>query len=316
MLGEVCLKEGRGKKGRLFGLGHGRGAAWPTALPLLFARPVIHPGKFFLDTILLPISNNLRGAIFMSISMIGFTANDTMTKSASAFMNMGQVMLLRGLFATILIVLLAWSQGALRNPRQALHPLVALRSACEALATIAFLIALANIPLATVSAVLQALPLAVTMGAAIAFGEEVRWRRWAAIVVGFTGVLIIVRPGNDGFNAYALWALGSVGFCTVRDLATKRLPERFPRCSCHRDRRAGDGLRRFPGRPDGRLESRVAGNARAAGRPPCCFWSATRVSSWRCVPPKSPMSRPSATRRCCGRSCSATWFSATCPTAR
>ena len=176
----------------------------------------------------MPISNNLRGAIFMSISMIGFTANDTMTKSASAFMNMGQVMLLRGLFATILIVLLAWSQGALRNPRQALHPLVALRSACEALATIAFLIALANIPLATVSAVLQALPLAVTMGAAIAFGEEVRWRRWAAIVVGFTGVLIIVRPGNDGFNAYALWALGSVGFCTVRDLATKRLPETIP----------------------------------------------------------------------------------------
>jgi len=164
----------------------------------------------------------------MSISMIGFTANDTMTKSVSAVMNMGQVMLLRGLFATILIVLLAWSQGALRNPRQALHPLVGLRSACEALATIAFLIALANIPLATVSAVLQALPLAVTMGAAIAFGEEVRWRRWAAIVVGFTGVLIIVRPGNDGFNAYALWALISVAFCTVRDLATKRLPETIP----------------------------------------------------------------------------------------
>ena len=176
----------------------------------------------------MPISNNLRGAIFMSISMIGFTANDTITKSASAVMNMGQVMLLRGLFATILIVLLAWSQGALRSPRQALHPLVALRSACEALATIAFLIALANIPLATVSAVLQALPLAVTMGAAIAFGEEVRWRRWAAIVVGFTGVLIIVRPGNDGFNAYALWALISVAFCTVRDLATKRLPQSIP----------------------------------------------------------------------------------------
>ena len=75
---------------------------------------------------------------------------------------------------------------------------------------------------------LQALPLAVTMGAAIAFGEEVRWRRWAAIVVGFTGVLIIVRPGNDGFNAYALWALAAVVFCTVRDLATKRVPETIP----------------------------------------------------------------------------------------
>jgi drug/metabolite transporter (DMT)-like permease len=176
----------------------------------------------------LPISSNLRGAMFMSIAMVGFTANDSMTKAVSASMNMGQVMLLRGLFATVLILLLAWSRGALRNPRQALHPLVALRSVSEALATIAFLVALAHIPLATISAVLQALPLAVTMGAAIAFGEEVRWRRWAAIAVGFTGVLIIVRPGNDGFNAYALWALASVFFCTVRDLATKRLPESIP----------------------------------------------------------------------------------------
>jgi drug/metabolite transporter (DMT)-like permease len=176
----------------------------------------------------LQISSNLRGAMFMSIAMVGFTANDTMTKAVSASMNMGQVMLLRGLFATVLILLLAWSRGALRNPRQALHPLVALRSASEALATIAFLVALAHLPLATISAVLQALPLAVTMGAALAFGEEVRWRRWAAIAVGFTGVLIIVRPGNDGFNAYALWALGSVFFCTVRDLATKRLPDSIP----------------------------------------------------------------------------------------
>ena len=82
----------------------------------------------------------------MSISMIGFTANDAMTKTVSASMNMGQVMLLRGLFATVLIMLLAWSQGALRNPRQALHPLVALRSASEALATITFLVALAKHP--------------------------------------------------------------------------------------------------------------------------------------------------------------------------
>jgi len=160
--------------------------------------------------------------------MAGFTANDTMTKFVSASMNMGQVMLLRGLFATALIALLAWSQGALANPRQTLHPMVALRSAAEALATVTFLIALSHLPLATTSAVLQALPLAVTMGAALVFGEEVRWRRWLAIAVGFAGVLVIVRPGADGFNAYALLALVCVGFCTVRDLATKRLPASIP----------------------------------------------------------------------------------------
>jgi drug/metabolite transporter (DMT)-like permease len=176
----------------------------------------------------LPLSNNLRGAIFMSISMAGFTMNDSMTKAMSAHMNMGQVMLLRGLFATVLIALLAWSQGALREPRQLLNPFVALRSAAEALATITFLIALARIPLATTSAVLQALPLAVTMGAALTLREAVGWRRWAAITVGFSGVLIIVRPGMDGFNAYALMALASVAFCTVRDLATRRIPDAVP----------------------------------------------------------------------------------------
>ena len=56
---------------------------------------------------------------------------------------------------------------------------------------------------------LQALPLAVTMGAALVFGEGVGWRRWLAIAVGFAGVLIIVRPGFDGFSAYSLWALAS-----------------------------------------------------------------------------------------------------------
>jgi len=66
------------------------------------------------------------------------------------------------------------------------------------------------------------------MGAALVFGVEVRWRRWLAITVGFTGVLIIVRPAAEGFNAYALLALASVVFCTVRDLAPKRLPEHIP----------------------------------------------------------------------------------------
>lgn len=174
------------------------------------------------------LSDNVRGAIFMAVSMAGFTANDAMTKFVSASMNMGQVMFIRGLFATVLIALLAWSQGALSNPRQALNPMVALRSVAEVLATVAFLVALANLPLATTSAVLQALPLAVTMGAALVFGEVVRWRRWLAIAIGFAGVLIIVRPGTDGFNAYAVLTLACVVLCAIRDLATKRVPDTIP----------------------------------------------------------------------------------------
>jgi drug/metabolite transporter (DMT)-like permease len=176
----------------------------------------------------LALSPNLRGALFMSISMAGFTVNDTIVKAASSAMNMGQAALIRGLFATVLIALLAWHQGALRNPRAVLHPMVMLRSFGELGATVTFLLALAHLPIATVSAVLQALPLAVTMGAALVFGEKVRWRRWLAILVGFAGVMIVVRPGFSGFSPYALLALACVAFAALRDLATKRVPDHIP----------------------------------------------------------------------------------------
>jgi drug/metabolite transporter (DMT)-like permease len=176
----------------------------------------------------LALSENLRGALFMMVSMAGFTLNDALVKLAAEQMNLGQVMLVRGLFATTLIVLLAWHRGALSAPRLVFHPMVALRAGGELSATVFYLLALQNMPIANVSAVLQALPLAVTMGAALFFGERVGWRRWTAIAVGFTGVMIIVRPGFDGFNAFALLALLSVAFSALRDLTTRRLPEHVP----------------------------------------------------------------------------------------
>jgi drug/metabolite transporter (DMT)-like permease len=174
------------------------------------------------------LSSNVRGAIFMSISMAGFTANDALTKAVMDNMSMAQVMLLRGLFATLLITLYAWSQNALRNPALALHPMVLLRAAGEMGATLCFLTALSHLPLANISAVLQALPLAVTMGAALFLAEPVGWRRWLAIGIGFLGVLVIVRPGADGFNEYTLLALLCVCFCAVRDIATRKVPAEIP----------------------------------------------------------------------------------------
>lgn len=160
--------------------------------------------------------------------MIGFTLNDAITKVSSESMNMAQVMLIRGAFASLFVGLLAWQRGALPLPGSMLQPMVAVRVAGEAGATVSFLVALAHLPIANVSAVLQALPLAVTMGAALVFNEGVGWRRWLAIAIGFAGVLIIVRPGFEGFSIYSLLALACVGCCAVRDLATKRIPQAIP----------------------------------------------------------------------------------------
>ncbi len=109
--------------------------------------------------------------------------------------------------------------------------------------------ALAHLPLANTSAIFQALPLAITLGAALIFGEPVGWRRWSAIVAGFIGVLIIVRPGLAGFSQYSLFALVSVAFCALRDLATRQIPAQIPSLFITlADDRDGDvGRRRHPG---------------------------------------------------------------------
>jgi drug/metabolite transporter (DMT)-like permease len=164
----------------------------------------------------------------MVVAMAGFTVNDAITKFSSESMSMAQVMLVRGLFATLLVGLLAWRSGALAAPRLAMRPLVGMRVLGEAGATVSYLLALSHLPIANVSAVQQALPLAVTMGAALFFGEGVGWRRWLAIAVGFVGVLVIVRPGFAGFSAYSLLVLCSVAFCALRDLSTRRIPNEIP----------------------------------------------------------------------------------------
>jgi drug/metabolite transporter (DMT)-like permease len=164
----------------------------------------------------------------MAVSMAAFTTNDSITKVVSSEMNFGQVILVRGLFAILLVAAFAWYQGALRPLQTLMIKPVALRVVGEIGGTIAFMTALAHLPLANTSAILQALPLAITLGAALIFGEPVGWRRWSAIAAGFIGVLIIVRPGFAGFSYYSLFALVSVAFCTLRDLATRRIPAKIP----------------------------------------------------------------------------------------
>lgn len=164
----------------------------------------------------------------MVIAMAGFTINDAITKMMLETMELGQILLIRGLFASVLILGLAWSSGALAQIRNLRHPIVVLRTLCEAGATVTFMAALAHMPLANISAVLQMLPLAVTMGAALFFGEKVGWRRWLAICVGVSGVMVIVRPGFDGFSIFSLLALVTVMFSTARDLITRLIPQNIP----------------------------------------------------------------------------------------
>jgi drug/metabolite transporter (DMT)-like permease len=174
-------------------------------------------------------SNNMRGALFMMASMAGFVLNDTMIKLVSEDMELFQAVFLRGIFATLLLGILAWHKKVIfHRPEPGEFNIIAWRTFAEISATFCFLTALFNMPLANATAILQSLPLSVTLAASIFLGYKVGWRRYLAIILGFAGVIVIVRPGTDGFNIYSLWALGAVAFVTLRDLLSHRLNRSTP----------------------------------------------------------------------------------------
>lgn len=164
----------------------------------------------------------------MAASMAAFSVNDATAKFLTTQMNFGQVMLLRGLFASVLIGTLAAHRGALRPLRVLFVAPVALRICGEIGGSALFLAAISYLPLGNATAIVQSLPLAMTLGAVLLLGEPVGWRRWMAIAAGFVGVLIIVRPGAEGFNQFSLLALVSVAFYAMRELVTRQIPAEIP----------------------------------------------------------------------------------------
>ncbi|MDR7123396.1 DMT family transporter [Pseudotabrizicola sp. 4114] len=170
-------------------------------------------------------NDNLRGAAFMILSMAGFAVEDVFLKASARVMPMGQAVLIVGLVGMAVFALMARRMG-----EPAFHPALltrglAIRSGFEVSGRLFYALAIALTPLSTTSAILQASPLVVVGGAALFFGERVGWRRWSAVAVGFVGVLIIIRPGFDGFSALSLLAVaGMLGFAG-RDLATRAAPK-------------------------------------------------------------------------------------------
>jgi drug/metabolite transporter (DMT)-like permease len=168
--------------------------------------------------------NNLRASAFMVAAMAGFALEDALIKLLSATVPTGQIILALGLLGTLAFAGLAAAQGVAPVSRGALHPVVLTRCAAELVGTMAFITALSLVPLAVASAILQALPLVVTMGAAVILREPVGWRRWTAIAVGFTGMLLVLRPFGTGFDPDALFAVVAVFALALRDLITRRVP--------------------------------------------------------------------------------------------
>ena len=175
------------------------------------------------------LNDNLLGAALMTCCVLAYVLNDAVMKLLFADIDFFQAIFLRGLVSLPPILILALMTNTLLQKYSAKNQrLMIIRILAEIGTTVTFLTALKHMPLANVTAILQSLPLAITMAAAIFLGEPVGWRRWSAICVGFTGVLIIIRPGLAGFNSYSLLALAAVILLTVREISTRQLDNKVP----------------------------------------------------------------------------------------
>jgi drug/metabolite transporter (DMT)-like permease len=177
----------------------------------------------------MPLSDNLRGALFMAIAMAAFTINDMFMKLITQDLPLFQAIALRGALtvAALGALVIITAQGRFTLPRKD-GVIVGIRAVAEVAATFTFIAALMHMELANLSAILQSLPLLVTLAAALFFGDRIGWRRMTAIAIGFAGVLIIIRPGTDGFDVWSLVGLASVATVVVRDLSTRQLSRAIP----------------------------------------------------------------------------------------
>jgi drug/metabolite transporter (DMT)-like permease len=177
-------------------------------------------------------NNNIIGAALMTGCMFAYVINDAMMKILFSEISLFQALFLRSMITVPPVFFMAWfAKISMRNLSNYDKRLMLFRVGAEVCATIAFLVALRHMPLANVTAILQALPLAITMAAALFLAEPVGWRRWIAILIGFIGVLIIVRPGVDGFNIYSLSAVAALIFITIREVFTRKLTGKVPTIS-------------------------------------------------------------------------------------
>ncbi len=174
-------------------------------------------------------TENLRGAMLMVLSMAAFTTNDLFVKLLGAQLPLSQVLMLRGAVALLMIAGLCqfYQAWTIRYARKD-WGLIALRCAADVCATYFFLNALINMPIANATAILQLLPLTVALGAALFLNELLGWRRMIAIGIGFLGMLMIVRPGAEGFSNYSYYALIAVLFITLRELVTRSMSAHIP----------------------------------------------------------------------------------------
>jgi drug/metabolite transporter (DMT)-like permease len=164
----------------------------------------------------------------MIVSTGSYVISDSMMKLATSGLPPYEVLVLRGLAATIWGIPLLLALGYGRKLSMVVDRRVLLRNVFELGAILAYVVALANMQIADSTALGQITPLLLLVGTSILFGERIGGVRMALIGLGFLGALMVVQPTMQGVSVYALLALANAVLSAARDLAGRRVAAHVP----------------------------------------------------------------------------------------
>ena len=173
------------------------------------------------------MSANLKSIILMIIGMGCLTLCDLLIKIASQTLPLGQVMIVFGVGSITVFLGLMRIKGESVRLSPFTNPAVLLRNIGDLIAINGMCLALVFIPISTIGAVIQTVPLMVTAAAALFLGERVGARRWLAIVIGFLGTLFVIQPGAGTFDITTTLVLIAAVGMALRDISTKQVRENF-----------------------------------------------------------------------------------------
>lgn len=165
----------------------------------------------------------LRGIVLALLGVSGFALMDAAAKHLSAGYPVGQIIFVRNLFALLPLLLLLWRDGGLAVMHSRQPGLQVVRGLAIFGALVTFFLGLRYLGLAEATAIGFAAPLFITALSVPMLGERVGVHRWSAVLVGFAGVVIMLRPGGDSLQLAVLLPLAAAFFYGLAMNATRRL---------------------------------------------------------------------------------------------
>ncbi|MGE3149224.1 MAG: DMT family transporter [Pseudorhodoplanes sp.] len=191
-------------------------------------RLAIDPGLFAPESSLPALSPLQRGIIAMVLSMGLFVASDVFSKKVALLYSPSQVMVFRSTMIVAMCAVVLLSNEQARSFLGIFNRANLLRAFFDGTASVLYIVALMHLPLAVATSVVLLVPLLITAMSVVMFGERIGWNRWAAVIVGFIGAVVIVRPSPSAIDIWALIAL-CCAFCMCgRDLATRQIDPAMP----------------------------------------------------------------------------------------